>query len=257
MANRPARIVADDDRRRIWRTLEVHAAAGQVAALRDHALFVLAITTGLRVEELELLDVEQLVEDPRAKAQIRIVSELDLRADQAKLGRAATLPVVKSARDAIRTYLLAFRRKGWIETWRGPLWLQWRGPQAGAHVRLRKRTIQSAWTAWQRRAGIADPYRFHDLRHTAITAWAEKTENPFVLAELSRHRDLRTPMRYVHTNRTRLAELAEAAAGELERAARDQPRTARSSRNAGAAASSTRTHRGAIARRKSSRRGPK
>lgn len=53
-------------------------------------------------------------------------------------------------------------------------------------------------------AGI-DGFRFHDLRHTAITAMAEKLPNVIELSAVTGHRSLRMLQRYYHPKATELA----------------------------------------------------
>lgn len=210
--NRAARAISDVDRRRIWTALDAHSTAGDFIAIRGRAIATLVIDTGLRLSELLALNIEQLVEDPTARAP-RILGTFDLRATQAKNSKAASMAVPKRARDAIRVYLLELRRREWIKAppWRGPLWIVHKSRVQGKHPRLSKRAAQTAWSTWQKRAGIHDPYRFHDLRHTAITRWADSTDNAFSVAELARHSDVKTSMRYVHGAPDRLREIAERA----------------------------------------------
>ncbi|WP_341783493.1 tyrosine-type recombinase/integrase [Leucobacter ruminantium] len=64
--------------------------------------------------------------------------------------------------------------------------------------------------------GLADRYRFHDLRHTGLTMFAQEGAT---LAELMRrggHADIRIVLRYQHATLARDRELAERMSGRVE-----------------------------------------
>ena len=55
------------------------------------------------------------------------------------------------------------------------------------------------------RAGLQD-FRFHDLRHTAITELARKLPNLLELSAVSGHKSLKMLQRYYHPNAEELAQ---------------------------------------------------
>ena len=55
------------------------------------------------------------------------------------------------------------------------------------------------------RAGLLD-FRFHDLRHTAITELAKKLPNLLELSAVSGHKSLKMLQRYYHPNAEELAQ---------------------------------------------------
>lgn len=59
--------------------------------------------------------------------------------------------------------------------------------------------VSKAWDDAMKRVGIED-LRFHDLRHTAITAMAEKLPNLIELAAVSGHKSVKMLQRYYHPN---------------------------------------------------------
>jgi len=83
--------------------------------------------------------------------------------------------------------------------------------------------IKRSFTAACKDAGLAG-LRFHDLRHTAATRLGETGADPFVIAEILGHADLRMTRRYTHTNddrkRAALEQLTKEAADVLPFAAR-------------------------------------
>lgn len=219
--NRRARPVLDEDRRRIWASLEAHAGAGNFSALRTLAIASLVHDCGLRLAEVLALRVEQVTERGASSAAPRFVATFHLSDEQAK-GRADTedrrgyssarvVALPKRVRAVLGRYLRELRRRKWIKGTRGPLWITIKGRGESAHVEPSERAIQAAWAAWQRRAGVADPYRFHDLRHTAITRWTENTEDVYAVAMLAGHGDVRTTLGYKHSSPKRLASIVERA----------------------------------------------
>lgn len=220
MGNRRARVILEADRRRLLALLDTHAKAGSISALRSRAIVQVTTDTGLRLSEILALDCGQILEDVRAPKP-RISSSFHLTAKQAK-GRASTkskkgytssrmVPVPRRAREALLAYLRALRVRGWLKAWKGSPWITSKGRGELAHVPVGPRAVQAAFRAWQIRAGIADPYRWHDLRHTAITRWARASGDVFAVAELAGHSDVRTTQRYVHQEPARLSALSERA----------------------------------------------
>jgi integrase len=60
-------------------------------------------------------------------------------------------------------------------------------------------TLDAAFKRAVKRAGLLD-FRFHDLRHTAITAMAEKLPNLIELSAVTGHKSLAMLKRYYHPN---------------------------------------------------------
>jgi integrase len=84
------------------------------------------------------------------------------------------------------------------------------GPKEEGQVApLSANALRLSWERAKRRAGVSD-LRFHDLRHEAISRFAEMGLNVPELALISGHRDYRMLQRYTHI---RPAELARRLAG--------------------------------------------
>jgi integrase len=213
--------VLDADRRRIWTTLEAHAGTGNFTALRTLAIASLVYDCGLRLSEVLSLSIEQVTERGPSSKPPRFLSTFHLEDEQAKgredtedrrgysSARVVVLP--KRVRAVLGRYCRELRRRKWIKGWRGSLWVVQKGREAGTHEQVSERTLQAAWNVWQLRAGVADPYRFHDLRHTAITRWTESTDDVFAVALLSGHNDVRTTLGYKHASPKRLVGIVERA----------------------------------------------
>lgn len=66
------------------------------------------------------------------------------------------------------------------------------------------RVVDQAWSRAVKRAKLKD-FRFHDLRHMAITRMAKKIPNVIELSRISGHSNLKMLARYYHTDATELA----------------------------------------------------
>src|SRR5688572_1987685 len=166
------RALTKADRDRVFQAMREWCSSGHIVALRTRALITLAIDTGLRVRECVRLDLPQVLVDYKADA-VRLQEQFFLFPEQAKRGTSGTITVSKRARSAVRAYILAIRRAGWI-SWpvpQGtPLFLGHRGHRGRAgHGRLTVRSAEYNWTELQKRARLGTRYTFHDLRHDAAS----------------------------------------------------------------------------------------
>ncbi|HLO76945.1 MAG TPA: site-specific integrase [Magnetospirillum sp.] len=107
------------------------------------------------------------------------------------------------------------------------------------------KSLKRAWQTAQKAAGIAKPYRFHDLRATFCTAVLAANHNPMALKNAARHASLATTMRYAKLADESVRQAFNATAGLLKSQtkvtnAKKKPRTrkraetAESGGNAGA-----------------------
>lgn len=172
---------------------EARAASGEFLALRDLAMLELFYSSGLRLAELQGLDLRAL----------------DLLADQVKVrgkGRKERIvPVGAKAVQALRRYLLArddvVRRPG---ADRQAVFLNRRGRRLGA-------------TSIQRRmhrlfdAVGARGHRVHSLRHTFATHLMDAGADLRAVQELLGHASLGTTQVYTHTSVERLKQVHRAA----------------------------------------------
>lgn len=104
-----------------------------------------------------------------------------------KNGHARTIPLTKRAQDIIR------ERRAHSNSDNDHLF------------DLPYASIRSAWRRASKRANIVD-YRFHDLRHEAISRFFEKGLSVPEVALISGHRDYKMLARYVHLRPEDLAE---------------------------------------------------
>lgn len=180
---------------------------------RDHALFRLALGTGLRVHELCALDVADL----RGERHGSVAMAIYLRVAKGRTNRQAGRALVP---ERLRVWL-----GSWLRGRLGPTWddstiaarplfeaPRYRHAQStSTGKRLAVRSAQAIWARWQRRLGLVRPdgrprYGFHVLRHTAITEVYERSRDLEVTRLFARHRDLRSTQRYMHAKPERLRE---------------------------------------------------
>lgn len=241
MPREAGQALEDDDRVRMLRTLREWSETGSFIAIRNRALLTLALHSGLRLKELLALDVVQLLQDPTLTKVGRLRESAYIMPDQTKGRRkgprrwttAGVFVIPEPARIALRIYLMARHKRGWLElpAQHGvPLFVGTKRRSRGAQqpARLAKRAAQTVFEELHVRARLSQHYRFHDLRHDCLTRVAEASNgNPFKVAAIGRM-TLHTAQRYVHTNPIALRELAELAAtpprSQRRRSELDMPR---------------------------------
>ena len=167
---------------------EAHAAGGEFLALRDLAMLELFYSSGLRLAELQGLNLETL----------------DLLTDQVKVrgkGRKERIvPVGRKASEALRRYLLAregvIRRPG---SDRSAAFVNRNGRRIGAG------TIQRRMHRLFAAAGRDG--RVHALRHTFATHLMDAGADLRAVQELLGHASLSTTQVYTHTSVERLKQV--------------------------------------------------
>lgn len=204
--------MAKEDRTLILTELRKHR-AHDFERLRLRAMALLAMSSGLRLSECLALNVEQITNSARSGG---VRTSCKLEDEQAKGGHGGEFTITSTARAAMRDYLAEARARKWVGL-EGALFVAMRrgklsGGDARSHPRLSRVSAWRAWINLQERAGITNPYRFHDLRHESGTRVADASNgNVFKVAGHMRLRDVRTAQTYVHGDANDLAELAERA----------------------------------------------
>lgn len=158
---RPPPILSAEEQTRILKVTGEHK-----DGFRDHVLISLALGTGLRESELVALDLGDVTEDGK-----RVHRTIELRTfKRAGEGRYQAEQKVHLP-DATFYKLDKYARAAWADAptavpeergWR-PLFVSRKGG------RLSVRQVRHLWRVWQKRAGFKRLYRFHSLRHTAIS----------------------------------------------------------------------------------------
>jgi len=137
---------------------------------------ILALETAMRLGEILSLDWAE-VNLQRRTAHLSLT----------KNGEARTIPLSRKAMETLTSL---------GPTTKGKLFPQWRDSISFLH----------AWRRVVIKSGI-DDFRFHDLRHEAISRLFEKGLNPMQVAAISGHKTLQMLKRYTHLRAEDLAAL--------------------------------------------------
>lgn len=188
---KPPIYLTDQEERLLLRCLRYHA--HQRHAVRDNAIILLLLDTGLRVGELVGLDLDD-------------VDGKHLRIHRAKGGS----PIVKflpaRTRKAIDAYLRK-ERSNTVES--DALFLNQQGG------RLQARAVQMLVPRWVQRAEIDKPVTPHILRHTFATSLLNRTGNLLLVQKALGHSNVTTTQIYAHVADSVLESAVESRTSDL------------------------------------------
>jgi len=144
---------------------------------RDAAILELLCTTGLRVGELRLLNLEDL-DFNNAVIHVR----------HGKGDREREVFLTDECKAVLESYIIKWKVLG------GPLFCSSRATRISIHA------VQAIARSAAMQAGL--PYTTpHMLRHSYATCFAGKNDNVFILQELLGHSTIEMTRRYYHSNR--------------------------------------------------------
>ena len=154
---------------------------------RDHAIYSLALGTGLRLAEIVGLNVgDVFTPDGTPRSRVRIRPEI------AKGGRGGDVFLPDALTSKLRRLWAYKRVRGEGTSPEDPLFC------SQSRVRISKRRVQFAWRTWQKKAGFDRLYSFHSLRHSAITAVYRSSHDLFLAQRFARHVSPLTTTVYTH-----------------------------------------------------------
>ena len=177
------RFLTEAEKRRLLKELRCRSTAQdtefrKVVAARDRVVIELFLGTGIRLQELVDLDIE----------------DIDLDAKRlfvcAKGGVLQVKFLKTTLRSLLRTYLIKHRRLG--DGGCRALFISNRGE------RLCERQVARRVTYWLAAAGIDKKLSPHALRHTFATHLYSRTGDILVVQRALGHRDLSTTLVYTH-----------------------------------------------------------
>lgn len=189
--SRPPRTLTDREQRLLLKVTGLRR-----DGYRDHMIFSLALGTGLREHEILALDIGDVFDssgDARRRVQLRVFK----RSNPDRLAQQVILP------ETMRAKLKKFYR--WKRQEEQSLF-----PDAPLFIsrknnRLSARQLRHSFKLWQERAGFDRSFRFHSLRHCAITSVYERTKNILVAQRFARHRSITSTQIYMHPSDETLA----------------------------------------------------
>lgn len=181
----PATLTADEQKA-ILRFTAGHA--------RDHAIFSLALGTGLRLGELVGLNVgDVFAADGTPRVRVRI------RAEIAKGRRAGDVFLPDKLLPKLKK-LWAYKRKRGEGLGPGdPLFCN------QSRRRISTRRVQFTWRTWQINAGFDRLYSFHSIRHSAVTNVYRASRDLFLAQRFARHVSPLTTVIYTHPSDDEMA----------------------------------------------------
>jgi integrase len=180
---------------------------------RLEALYVVAVTTGLRRGELQGIKWEDLDLEAETLQVRRTLSEPrgGYIFEAPKSGKGRNIRLTRRAKAALGEH----RRRQIEERMRlGTLW-QDHGLvfPSGAGTPLYGGNLNRAFKALLKRAGLSSTIRLHDLRHTCATLLLRQSVNPKFVQELLGHRDVSLTLNvYSHV----LPDMGGVAAGAMD-----------------------------------------
>lgn len=158
-----------------------------VRGYRDHLLYSFALGTGMRLNELLSLNIEDLLtEDGRIRTRITI------RPETAKFGKGREIFLPEGLFYKLQKYLRWKREQGQSMSPDAPLFI------SNRERRLSRTQAKMGFKVWQRRAGFDRFYRFHALRHTACTNHLRLAGDLRKTQIFAGHADPRTTALYTH-----------------------------------------------------------
>ncbi len=167
------------------------------AGIRDHAIMELFFSSGMRIAELESLNVDQVsfLKDKNAK-------------------RTFELSIVGKGKH-VRTIFISPRAAQWLRTYLEtrrdvykPLFINHRSKDAD-HCRLSVRYIQRMISRSAMLAGISKKVTPHTLRHTYATDLLAHGADLRSVQELLGHKNVATTQIYTHVTNKRLRDVHE------------------------------------------------
>ncbi|MGD8407538.1 MAG: tyrosine recombinase XerC [Thiohalophilus sp.] len=169
--------------------------------LRDRAILELFYSSGLRLSELVMLDLDQL---DLAEAQVRV---------HGKGNKSRLLPVGRPALDALRNWLDV--RKDFPLQDEKALFVSRQG------VRISARNIQKRLRERAQRQGLDIPVHPHMLRHSFASHLLESSGDLRAVQELLGHSDIATTQIYTHLDFQHLAKVYDQAHPRARKKERD------------------------------------
>jgi integrase/recombinase XerC len=169
----------------------VEAPHDDTLAARDRAILELFYSSGLRLAELQGLDLDAFESD---FSEVRVTG---------KGRRTRIVPVGKKAREALRAWLM--ERADLADAGEQALFVSHRG------TRLSRGSIQSRLAHWARRAGLGVRVHPHRLRHSFATHLLEESGDLRAVQELLGHASIATTQVYTHLDFAHLARIYDAA----------------------------------------------
>lgn len=173
-----------------------------VDGLRDHVIFSVTLSAGLRESEivgLNVGDVVPLDKEGAPRWPLKVKRTIELRIYKRLANTPPEAQYVRLSDAAffkLQKYVDAtFVDRGYKPEASAPLFRSRKGGR-----RLSTKAIRTLFHTWQRRAGFSKLHGFHILRHTAVSNAYRDSKSIRLAQRIARHADIRTTMRYEHAS---------------------------------------------------------
>ncbi|MGQ0511934.1 MAG: tyrosine recombinase XerC [Betaproteobacteria bacterium] len=186
------KVLSVEQMQRLLEAPQAHGKDGPEAA-RDHAMFELLYSSGLRRAELIALDADDGRLDLR-QAEVTVTG---------KGSKTRTVPVGARAREALREWLR--QRAQLAAPGERALFVGARGR------RIAPGTVQVRLRAWARARGLDVPVHPHLLRHSFATHVLQSSQDLRAVQEMLGHASIATTQVYTHLDFQALAKVYDAA----------------------------------------------
>lgn len=193
---KPPRTLLESERKALLQVSGQH-----VDGFRDHIIFSIALGTGLREHEILALNVGDIQADGggiRERVTLKVFKRS--RHDKpSKTPKTQTVFLPRTLQYKLAKYLRWKTLQKEDLSVRAPLFV------SRQNGRLSGRRLRAAFHEWQHKAGFEEIFKFHALRHTALTALFEETKDIRVVQSQGRHASINTTMIYVRPSDDQIA----------------------------------------------------
>lgn len=202
--------------------LEVRRFLDVVAKDRFYALYVLALSTGMREGELLGLrwqDVDLAAQTLQVRMNVQETLGRYVLAETKTVYSRRTVALTQAAVDALADH---WRKQQYAKQHVGGEWqeLDLVFPNGFGGIMIPHNITKRSFKRYLVKAGISRDTRFHDLRHTAATLLLASGVNVKVVSEMLGHADIGITLRvYAHV----LPHMQQSAVHAMEQLLRDQP----------------------------------
>lgn len=170
--------------------------------LRDHCIFSVTLSGGLRESEIVGLNVGDVVavdKEGSCRWPLKVKRTIELRIYKrlpSTDGNAQYIRLSDAAFFKLQKYVDAvFVDHGYKPEATSPLFRSRKGGR-----RMSTKAVRTLFHTWQRRAGFSKLHGFHVLRHTAISNAYRDSKSIRLAQRIARHADIRTTTRYEHAS---------------------------------------------------------
>jgi integrase len=172
---------------------------------RDHMIFSLAVSTGIREAELVALNVGDVFDGCKVRRRVALrVYKGAPRPRKGKRPPTQTIFIPDAPARKLARFLGWKKREGESTSPTSPLFCarpEGRAVSSWTRTggRLSTRTVRRLAAIWSTRAGLDQRFNFHRLRHTAVTRLYESTGGDVRRAQkFARHASIQTTTIYTH-----------------------------------------------------------